>query len=230
MKRIVLQLAAICLCLAAGAAWADDNAEMTLTGTGAVSVSPDMATIRLGVIAEELTAERAIAEVNETAATILATLDGAGVARADIQTTAFTVLPVQANRNGGQEARITGFVVTNEVQVRVRDLDALGPVLDAVARDGANSFRDLRFGLADPAIHLAAARRAAMADAVAQATLYAEAAGVEIVRVIRISDAAGAGPPRPFMAETALVDAGAIAQGEVTLEASVTVTWEIAAP
>ena len=118
------------------------------------------------------------------------------------------------------------------LMVRVRDLSILGEVLDAVARDGANSFEGLTFGLADPAAAGDAARRAAVADARRKAALYAEAAGVALGPLLSFAESGGAPVPQMMArAEMAMAsDAVPVAPGELTLTQRVTLTYALSEP
>ncbi|MBT8475750.1 MAG: SIMPL domain-containing protein [Alphaproteobacteria bacterium] len=204
---------------------------ISVSGEGRVEAVPDMATVRLGVTTQAPGAREAIDDNSRAMAAVLDRLAGLGVAERDIQTQGFSVSPRWENRSNAP-ARIAGFVAQNRVAIRVRDLDALGGILDAVARDGANSFDGLSFGLQEPGPVQDAARRAAVADARARAALYAEAAGVELGRLLSLGDV-GAGPqpgPMPMArAEMAMVsDAVPMAAGELSITAQVLMVFEIA--
>ena len=115
------------------------------------------------------------------------------------------------------------------VTIRVRRLDELGAILDQVARDGANSFNGLQFGIAEPGPLRDAARRKAVEDAMARAALLAAAAGVSLGPVLSITDAP-AGGPRPVMADMAFArsaEALPVAAGELSLGASVSMVFAI---
>ncbi len=224
MKRIVLGLAL----LLAPPVFADEPATMMLTGTGVVEVVPDMATISLGVTNHQEVAAEALAENSRALAEVFDVLAGAGIAEADIQTTRFDVQPIWRNRSydSTEIAQIEGYAVSNHLTIHVRDLDQLGAVLDAVARAGANEFQGISFGLQDPGPATDAARRAAIADAQARAVLYAEAAGVDILGIITISETGGSGAPRPEMMSMA-TRAVPVAEGSLSITANVSITYEI---
>ena len=97
-----------------------------------------MATISLGVVTRDATAAGALSRNSARMARIFEVLRGAGIAEADMQTTRFDLAPVwqDAREGGGDPARIEAYRVTNALAVIVRDIDALGEVLDAVAEAG----------------------------------------------------------------------------------------------
>ncbi len=103
-------------------------------------------------------------------------------------------------------------------------------MLDAVIDIGANDFNGLSFGLQDPAPALDAARKAAVADAMERAGQLAKAAGLDLGKVVRMTEISqGARPIAMEMAAMRSSEmAGAIAGGEVEVQAQVTMVFEIA--
>lgn len=203
--------------------------QITVSGQGSVEAVPDMATIVLGVTHQAAEAADAMAQVRTESAAIIRELTELGVADQDMQTRSLSLSPVWSNRRNSNDAppKITGFVARNTLMIRVRDLETLGGLLDAVLGRGANYFSGLRFGLQNPDPLVDAARKDAVADARAKAELLAEAAGVRLGAVMSITDHGDSGP---VMMEAAAVARSApdIAAGELTLRASVGVVYLIA--
>ncbi len=204
-----------------------DTRAITVTGEGRVSVKPDIAWVSLGVAETSETAEAALDAMSASMRAVMARLSEAGIAPADIQTGQLS-LDRDYSRMRDDQPEPEGFVATTMVEVRVRDLDALGGVLDAVVGDGANRLGGVRFDLADPVAARDEARRAAVADAQARAALYAEAAGVGLGAVQSLSEAGGFSPPQPMMEMRMAADSGVpVSRGEVAVEAMVTVVYGI---
>lgn len=200
---------------------------ITVNGEGQVSARPDMATVTLGVETVGASANTALAENTAATAKMLDTLKSAGIAAKDMQTSDLTLGPRWEQPQQG-EAKVVGFVASNNVTVTVRDLNKLGSVLDAVVQNGANTFQGLRFGLADPKPNADAARKAAVADAMARAHLYAEAAGVKLGPVQSLTESFTGQSPRPMMRMAADSGAGVpLAEGEVSVNANVTVVFRL---
>jgi uncharacterized protein len=219
-------LLAVSVLLAAPAA-ADPT--ITVTGRGEVFAAPDEATVTLGVTTEAPEASVAMRDNSEAMGAVLARLAGLGIAERDLQTTALSLQPRWDHRQSSDgEPRITGFVATNMLTVRVRDLGALGGVLDATLGDGANTLGGLSFGISDDRALRDEARRAAVAEAVATARVLAEAAGVTLGRVEEIVEGGGAGRPTPFARmDMAMESSVPVAPGELSLAAQVTITWAL---
>jgi uncharacterized protein YggE len=202
---------------------------LTVTGEGHVDAAPDMATVSLGVTTEGATAADALAANNAAQTEILAALTAAGVVARDVQTSGLNLNPVWDNRpveNG--IPKISGYMASNVVTIRARDLDRLGALLDAVVTTGANQLNSLTFGLSDPQPAMDEARKRAVADARARAALYAEAAGVALGPILSITEGGGYQPPQPMYRRELAMDAGVpVAGGEVSVSASVTITYAI---
>ena len=182
-----LLAAASLIAAAASPARADDASARTLslTGRAEVRAAPDMAVISAGTVSEANTAREALSANNETMAAVLKTIAAAGVAEKDIQTSNFSIQPKYTYppraSDGAQEApRIDGYTVSNTVTVLVRNLDRLGAVMDAVVSSGVNQMNGLNFTIAEPEPLRNEARKRAVADALARAQLYADAAGVKL--------------------------------------------------
>lgn len=225
--RYVLN-ALLAVILVAGVAVAEEDRVITVTGIGSVETVPDMAMLRLGVTHQAKQAADAMAATTEGVAAVLGRLEEAGIEARDMQTDQLSLQPVWSDYNSN-DRRITGFVASNMLMVRVRDLDTLGRVLDLVITDGANSFNGLSFGLQEPKPAQDAARAAAVADAIDRAQQLAEAAGVTLGPIQSISEQGGA--PRPQMMEMATARMAAdvpIAQGEVSVAAQVNIVFAIA--
>ncbi len=206
-------------------------ARLTVTGEGRATAAPDMATISLGVMAADVEAALAVREMSDRMAAVLNRLTEAGIEPRDVQTSGLSVTPRWQDqpRNGGKQPVIEAFVASTQVTVRVRDLDSLGGLLDAVVQDGANTFRGLTFGLQEPQPKQDEARQAAVKEAARKAALYAEAAGVALGPILSI-DENGGGQPRMMRAEMASFaadDGMPVAAGEVGLSASVTITYSL---
>ena len=214
----------------AGAARAEQR-QISVTGQAEVMAAPDMAVITLGVTNEDPEAGAAMRATSDAVARILGRLGDLGIDPRDMQTRQITLSPVwsEPREPGAERRRITGFMASNTLSLRVRDLGALGPILDAVIADGANEFNGLRFGVQDPEPLQEEARRRAVADAMAKARTLAEAAGVTLGPVMSITEHRSGGPVP--MAEMAMRDMGGgapVAAGEIGVDAQVSLVFAIA--
>jgi uncharacterized protein YggE len=199
---------------------------LSVSAEGRVESAPDMATISLGVLTEGHTAAAAMAENARRMNALTQALRRAGVAERDIQTSNLSVNPQYAYVEN-QPPRVTGYQASNQVTVRVRNLDNTGRTIDAAVAAGGNTVNGISFGHADPDTQLDAARREAAQNARERATLYAQAFGLRVERVVSISEGGGYVPPMPMpvMARMEADAATPVAPGEIATSVSVNVTF-----
>jgi uncharacterized protein YggE len=198
---------------------------ITVTGQGTVAVAPDTAMIRLGVTTQAKTAREA-SEANAKQMTkVIGTIEQSGIAKKDIQTSRLSLQP-QYDASKPGTARLTGFRVTNQVTIKIRNIDTLPSILDHAIAAGANEMSGIEFAVSQRSQLLDQARGAAIVDAHRKAELYAKAAGAKLGRVIAITED-GASPPQPAF-KALRAGAVPVAPGEQMLRASVTVSYELA--
>jgi len=223
-------LAAMMAATTAGLAHAEER-RINVDATGTVQVAPDMATITLGVTHQNPEASEAMKATSDAVAQVLARLGDMGIDERDLQTRDLSLSPIWSNRNqqNGEPPEITGFVASNRVFVRVRDLTQLGEVMDAVIQDGANDFSGLSFGLQDSEPIEVQARAKAVSEATAKAEQLAQAANVTLGPVQTISERGGGVRPMAEMRTMAMADAGGVpvAGGEISVSVSVSMEFEI---
>jgi uncharacterized protein YggE len=210
---------------------------LSVIGEGIVRARPDMAVISLGVVSEAESAGAALSANSEQMRRTLAGLEEAGMQSRDIQTSGFNVSPVYSqpppdyDHSRPFRPEIVGYQVTNNVTLRVRDLDRLGTLLDQVVTLGANSISGPTFTVADPTPLEDQARRAAMRDALRKGSLYADAADLELGQISRIEENFTQ-PPQPFAPPMMRMEAAQdssvpIESGELVVTAQVSVTWQL---
>jgi uncharacterized protein YggE len=159
---------------------------VSVTGSGSVSITPDIAYISIGVHTESPTASEAVDDNNAQTQKVIDSLVKSGVAAEDIRTSNFSIWPNQYYDDMGQSAG-TYYSVDNTVNVTIRDLTKMGELLDAAITAGANTIYSISFDLADKSADMAKARDLAVKNAQAQAAELAAAAGVELGEIQSIS-------------------------------------------
>ena len=158
-------------------------------GSGVAIGEPDIAVLNVGVQAVEDTVTEARNEAALAIGRILTTLREAGVADNDIETLRFTVQP-RYEYDRDNEQTLTGYQVTNNLSVTIRNLDNVGAIIDGAVVAGGDAARidSLRFEVEDGIALEDKARRLAIADAIAKAGLYAELTGVSRGTLMSISE------------------------------------------
>ena len=205
---------------------------LSVTGTGLVYLTPDVAYINIGVHTEQPTASGAVSANNTQTQQVVNALENSGVDAKDIRTTNFSIYPnTQYDQQTGKPGSTT-YVVDNTVYVTVHQLDKLGNLLDATVQAGANSVNNIQFDVADKSTAIQQARDQAVKDAQTQAQGLASASGVTLGDVQTISFTNNI--PQPvtdiYSKGGGLAAAPAsvpINTGQLTLTVTVDMTYEI---
>ena len=209
------------------AALADATGTLTVTGTATVTAAPDQAILSLGVTTTAETAAGAMAANSDAVSAVIARLIAAKVAERDMQTTGLSLNPNWVMTASGSAQEIQGYIASTTLTVRIADLETAGSVLDAAISDGANTLNGLTFGLADPHPAEDAARKAAVADAVARAQILAAAAGETLGPIVSITEGGGGQQPMPMLYKATADSAVPLAAGEVGVSGEVTIVWQL---
>jgi uncharacterized protein YggE len=200
---------------------------ISVIGEATVSVAPDLAQIDGGVTSEARTAREASDANNAAMGKVLLALKGAGIEEKDFQTSRLSLQPQSAPNRSGPSA-IVGYRASNRVTVRLRDVSKLATVIDTMVGAGANDIGGINFTVTAASKLLDDAREQAVADARRKAEIYAKAAGVTLGAPLSISEG-GSPVPVPYrrMAAGMAASATPVAQGEESLQVTVSVSWAI---
>ena len=203
---------------------------ISVSGTGQASGTPDLALLDLGVSTEGKT----VKEARDAAATAMNAVNNAvkgdGVADKDVQTQQFSIEPEYQYPDGKQE--LVGFRVTNIVEVKVRNLDLTGQIIDDAAKAGGDvvQVQGLTFTIEKPETLRAQARQEAVADARTRAEGLADLAGVKLGKPISVSETTGT-PPIPLRAAVPMTGGAEsttpIQAGELEVSVTVDVLYAI---
>ncbi len=204
-----------------------------VSGQGEITVSPDLATLWLGVEAQADTVAEAQSQAQEAMGNVMAALDDSGVDEDDIQTQYLSI--DQVTRWDDDEYVVIGYRVTNMVEAKIRDMDSVGSVIDAVAAAGGDFIRinNIAFSVDDPSEYYEEVRAEAMADAKAKAEQLADLAEIELGKPTYISEGNVYTPVvyRDVGAVPAPVEGGgyetSVSPGELDITLSVQVAYAI---
>ena len=203
---------------------------ITVSGSGKVYLTPDVATISIGVHSEDENAARAVNDNNNQAKKVSEILLSMDVVEDDIQISNLNIFLQQNYDDSGNHIG-TVYIVDNTVLVTVRELDQLGEIMGTVVEAGANSIFGIQFDVSDKTQALSEARKAAVEDARVKAEELARAAGVTLGDVQSINEFGGAPVPvfegkgdGGFDTTTAQVP---ISLGQLSLTVEVSVIYDI---
>jgi len=218
------------LLLVVPALGAEGNAsKLIVQGEGKVSAAPDMAVVVLGVETRNASASAAAAENAALMKETIAALRKAGVAEKEIQTSRYslTTAPQEEPKTADEKPKEPLFIATNQVSVVLNDTGKIGAVLDAAVSAGSNSIQEISFDIRNPQPEKDRALALAIEDARRKANIAASVAGVELGKILEISEGYGYVSPATKSAMYAAISTP-VQAGELDVTASVTVTFEIA--
>lgn len=212
----------------------DQRDTITIEGEGKVTAKPTLAELNAGLYTEARDVLAAQQENTQKVNTMTSALRALGIAEADMQTNNYSIGP--RYDYGTNKPRIIGYSVSQNLQIKVRDLAKVGTILSRLGELGANQIYAVSFTIDDPSSLKQDARRKALEDARKKADELGKALGVEIVRVVTFTEG-GQMPnnPTPFYRAEAMDAATAtiappvpdIQAGSLDVTSHVSVTYEI---
>jgi uncharacterized protein YggE len=205
---------------------------ITVSGEGKVVVIPDLAKITLGMQVERKTVADAQAENTRIMNAIIEKVKSFEVDKKDIQTSSYNISPVYDYVDGRSVLR--GYQVSQNIAVKVRNLDRVGDIIGAAGSLGANQVGGIDFTTDDIEKVKQEARIKAMENAKDKAEALADVTGVDLRRVISFNESFGGGYMpiyRDFDMKAEAANAGApapsIEAGSNEIIVNVSVTYEI---
>jgi uncharacterized protein YggE len=213
-----------------------------VSGQGKVAIEPELAVLDLGV---EVTMET-VASARDEAATsmeaVMTALKSNGVEEKDIQTRNFDIRPryewQEVVENGTRSSRdvLVGYRVSNRLYAKVRDLDGVSTVIDAVITAGGDAirFRDLTFTVEDTSPLVDQLREDAVNDAKTKARHFADLSGMTLGRPIYMAESGVSGPTSTVIRERVVYEkavlaapATGVSSGELEVSLSIQVAFAI---
>ena len=198
---------------------------LEVCGYGTASAPSDVVVIDLRVQCDAPDVSGALTDASARMTRVQEAVRGHGVAAADLRTTGSGV----HQRWADGRPEVVGYTAFQSLQVRVRDVAAVGALVRSVASVAGNALGvdGITLAIGDPEPVARAARDAAFADARAKAEQYAALAGRSLGPVLLLSDLPipVAGPmPRMMRMSSAAADMS-VEAGEQEVSAQVSVRW-----
>lgn len=197
---------------------------VSVSGSGSISVKPDMGTISIGVETEDKDANVAQEENSVKMAEVMAALKELNIADDQIKTTQFSIYDRYNYFDEKDPEKY--YSVTNTIQVTVLDLDRMGEVIDAVSKSGANQISNIQFGITNEQEVYAEALKLAMGSAKtkADALLGTFNKSADIPTKI-IESGYSVGVSRDTYESVMMKDSTPISTGSLTITANITVEY-----
>lgn len=192
---------------------------LKVDGIGSVTVQPDLAEAAIGVVTEDRNLTAAQAKNTELTTAVINALRRMGVAENDISTQSYTITPQYDYVEGQQIFR--GYRVQHILQVTIRDITKVGPIIDAAVASGANFVGDINFTVANPTIYYLRALDRAIENALAKAVAIGRTLNLQInpipLRIVEETYRAVSGQPTALQA----AETTPIQPGEVQITATI---------
>ena len=170
---------------------------ITVSADGKTTAAPDLAEVTFSVVTQGLNPQTLSDNNNQKMNAVLTFVKSEGIADADITTTGYDLSPNYQWSASTQRNYITGYTLTQTVEVKIRDLSKVASVLGGLTPLGVNQVGGVTFTFADDEKVLAAARADAFAKVTAKAKEMAREAGVSLGRVVNVSENNYIPGPRP---------------------------------
>jgi uncharacterized protein len=168
-----------------------------VTGTGKVSVKPDIASVSVGISATGPTVKAAQDQINNVSNKVSQALKSLGIDPKDIETTNYNVNPEYDYTNG---QKIKGYASTTNLLVKVREIEKINQVIDTATANGANQVSGVNFEVDDKTKAENEARQKAVDEAKKKAEDAAKIAGFKLGRIVNYSENLGNfGGPVPMV-------------------------------
>jgi uncharacterized protein YggE len=204
-----------------------DDAGRTLSVNGAaqVTLKPDIAYVTLGTLTQDAGAAAARTANNKLMGSVYAALKAQGVdTDRDVKTTNYSMYP----RYDETGKKITGYEISNNIQVKVRNLDKLGGIIEAATSAGANTSNGLYFDVEDREGAYNQALEQAIANARLRAETLVKSAGATLGAVVSASESGSYNPWPVYYGRDLAADGGVpVSSGTMQVSASVSVTFEL---
>lgn len=219
-------------------------ATISVIGESELFATADIAKISLSVLTEEKTVEKATKKNNEKMNSITKFIKSQNIEDKDIKTINYYLNPRYEYRDSNEiniftpkpSTRILiGYEITQTLEIKIRNLDNSGAIIEGAILLGANQVGDLQFTFDDETILKDKARNEAIKNAQEKAKILATKLNVKLARIINYYDQT---QPiyynQKFSAIDAMSDginrgteAPSIEPGENKITAQVTIIYEI---
>lgn len=240
MKRMNLY-AALALLLMLGTAVStsavaqdDRQRSVSVSGEGKVMASPDMATVRFGVVTRAKNAEEARRQNAEASREAMNAARELGIEDRKIRMETLRLQPYHERDPETRERREAGFEATRIVSVEINDLELLPTLVTDVVQRGANRLHGVDYDLQDRSEIRNEALQKAVLMARSKAELIASTLDVSLGPVLNVQEQSfDFVRPQPrfemraagMMLDEAAPEPDAFAAGEIEVQANVQVSF-----
>ena len=194
------------------------NKIMTLTGHGQMSVAPDIAIIHLGVQTTGENLAQIQADNARRSQAIIQVLQRMGIT--EIKTFQYSIDKVYDYVEGRQVDR--GYSVRNVLEIRTNNLDAVGTIIDASVKAGANIVDLISFDISNREYYYQQALNMAIMNAIQKANSITMNLGLSAsplpVKIVENTAMPFLPVQREFVAATPIVPGTLMVEANVTMD------------
>lgn len=201
---------------------------VTVEGLGTVRAAPNIASVQVGLVSEGKDVATVQTENTTKMNALLAELKRIGVPDADLQTTSFSINPRYDFKDG--RSSISGFEVSQSVNVKIRDLSKLGAVFAKAGAFGANQVYGPTFTIDDEESLMSSARAEAVEQARRKLLTISRDLNVRPIRLVGFAESSMKPPVVSHLERFGIGGAEStptIQPGEVDITVSVSITYEV---
>lgn len=204
---------------------------ITVIGIGKVKIKPEVARFTAGVQEYSSTIDGAVNQEKKVTRAIIEALKEAGVKDEDIKTAYYSIWPQTSETWEGtiKRIQITGYGASNNVEVKVKNVEAVSSLLGKVIAAGANSVFGLNFGADEPKRQEEEAREKAIEEAKEKAEKMVTVLGRKLGKVISVTEGYSLPPVSYYSGDKGGAGGGgsAIETGGLEVIQTVTVVFEL---
>ncbi len=224
------------LLMLAGSALADELPKLTLEGHATLYKPADQMSFTIGVTTLGKEANNVLSENSQKMLNVIEALEKNGLLKTEYRTGQFTIQPTYTpypkNPPPDWKQSINGYEVTHTILIKTDKIKQVGKFIDAASQAGANKIDDIRASLKDEQAYRSEAITLATKNAINDAKVMAEAAQVQLLRLLSLSlNESHVNPLRPLtpmmFKASAAESTTPIEAGEIEIKANVTIVYEI---
>lgn len=165
-----------------------ENNIIKVNGIASVEAIPDTAFINVGVVTEDKDLEKAQEEAKTRLNGINKTLEGLGIEEKDIKTLSYNISPKYVWNEKEMNNNIVGYTVSSYLEVKVKDINIVGKLIDKVTETGGNVVNGIRFKVSDELELYKKALELAVKNAEDKALAIGKPYNITKVRPIKIDE------------------------------------------
>ena len=209
------------------------SGELSVVGEASLEAVPDIANVEASIsVVNGRSTEEVQGKINSINNTILNEVKKLGIAKEDVRTSNYSIYPEREYATELKEAGIGGYTGNAYISIKVRNINNIPTLLNALTKAGANQIQGVRYSIEKPEKYREQVRNMAIANAKEQAQKLSKALGIRLGRITNIIESNTGGNPVPYFADKATgMSVGGVPEinvepGTQTVSSTVTLFFE----